>query len=141
MGLKSKSVSNGSNELNFIGTGTSLEGTIETNGSLRIDGRVKGTVKSSDTVTIGSGGEVNGEIYARNAIVGGKIEGNIIVEEKLVLESTSVLTGNLRAGKLIIDEGAVFNGKSEMGGSAAASSGKFKFGKQSSAADENETKE
>jgi len=44
MGLKSKSVSNGSNELNFIGTGTSLEGTIETNGSLRIDGRVKGTV-------------------------------------------------------------------------------------------------
>ena len=120
MGLKSKSVSNGSNELNFIGTGTSLEGTIETNGSLRIDGRVKGTVKSSDTVTIGSGGEVNGEIFARNAIVGGKIEGNIIVEEKLVLESTSVLTGNLRAGKLIIDEGAVFNGKSEMGGSAAA---------------------
>ena len=130
MGLKSKSVPAGSNELNFIGAGTSLEGTIETNGSLRIDGRVQGTVKSSDTVTIGSGGEVKGDIFARNAIVGGKIEGNISVEEKLVLESTSVLTGNLRAGKLIIDEGAIFNGNSEMAGAGSSSSGKFKFGKQ-----------
>ncbi len=141
MGLKSKSVPSGSNELNFIGAGTSLEGTIETNGSLRIDGRVKGTVKSSDTVTIGAGGEVNGEIFARNAIVGGKIEGNISVEEKLVLESTSVLTGNLRAGKLIIDEGAVFNGNSEMGGSASGPSRSFKLGKQKAASDDGETKE
>ncbi len=141
MGLKSKSNATGSNELNFIGNGTSVEGTIETNGSLRIDGKVKGTVKSSDTITIGSGGEVNGDIFARNAIVGGKIEGNINVEEKLVLESTSVLTGNLRAGKLIIDEGAVFNGNSEMGGSGSSGSGKFKFGKQASVPDGSEKKE
>ena len=119
MALKVKPANSVSNELNFIGTGTTLEGLIETNGSLRIDGKIKGTVKSNDSVTIGSGGEVLGDVFARNVILGGKVEGNVVVEEKLILESTSILIGNIRAAKLIIDEGALFNGKSEMGDSGA----------------------
>lgn len=108
------------NELNFIGAGTYLEGNIETQGSLRVDGKIKGTVKSGDTITIGASGEIEGEVFARNAVVGGKIKGNITTEEKLILEATSALSGNLRASKLIIDEGAVFNGKSQMGKNAKA---------------------
>jgi cytoskeletal protein CcmA (bactofilin family) len=104
-----------SNELNFLGEGTYLEGTIETKGSLRIDGRVKGAIKTGDTVTIGANGVVAGEVYARQAVVGGRIEGNLKIEEKLVLEAKSTLIGNLKAKKLVIDEGAVFQGKSEMG--------------------------
>jgi cytoskeletal protein CcmA (bactofilin family) len=116
--LKSKSEENGfkiTNELNLIGLGTFVDGTIETKGSLRIDGRVKGAVKTGETLTIGGKGEVSGEIQARMAVVGGKIEGDIRVEEKLVLEANSVLIGNLKAKKLVIDEGALFQGKSEMG--------------------------
>lgn len=115
MGLKIKDSHSDSNELNFIGAGTYLEGNIETKGSLRIDGKVKGTVKSGDTLTVGSSGEIIGEVYVKNAIVGGKIEGNVNIEQKLVLESTSSLSGNLRTSKLIIDEGAFFSGKSQMG--------------------------
>lgn len=103
------------NELNLIGVGTYVEGTVETKGSLRIDGRVKGAVKTGETLTIGGKGEVSGEIQARMAVVGGKVEGDIRVEEKLVLESNSVLIGNLKAKKLVIDEGALFQGKSDMG--------------------------
>jgi cytoskeletal protein CcmA (bactofilin family) len=108
------------NELNFIGAGTYLEGNIETKGSLRIDGKVKGIVKSGDTLTVGSSGEIVGEVYVKNAIVGGRIEGNVSIEQKLVLESTSSLSGNLRASKLIIDEGAYFSGKSQMGATQKA---------------------
>ena len=115
MALKIKDSYSDSNELNFIGAGTYLEGNIETKGSLRIDGKVKGTVKSGDTLTVGVSGEIIGEIYVKNAIVGGRIEGNVHIEQKLVLESTSSLTGNLRTSKLIIDEGAFFSGKSQMG--------------------------
>lgn len=115
MSLKAKSTNGQSNELNFIGSGTYLEGSIETTGSLRIDGKVKGTVKSGDTLTVGNGGEIIGEIQVKNAIVGGRIEGDVVVEEKLILESTSYLNGNLKANKLIIDEGAFFSGKSQMG--------------------------
>lgn len=109
-----------SNELNLIGVGTYVEGTVETKGSLRIDGRVKGAVKTGETLTIGGKGEVSGEIQARMAIVGGKIEGDIRVDEKLVLESNSILIGNLKAKKLVIDEGALFQGKSDMGATKSA---------------------
>jgi len=116
MALKMKTSEGGSDQLNLIGSGTYLEGRIETKGSIRIDGKVKGTVKSSERVTIGSTGQVTGELYAKNAIVGGKIEGDVVVEQKLTLESTSSLNGNVTTGKLIIDEGAFFNGNSQMGG-------------------------
>jgi cytoskeletal protein CcmA (bactofilin family) len=117
MAFKAKDTDSG-NELNFIGAGTYLEGNIETKGSLRIDGKVKGIVKSGDTLTVGSSGEIVGEVHVKNAIVGGRIEGNVNIEQKLVLESTSSLSGNLRASKLIIDEGAFFSGKSQMGNSS-----------------------
>jgi cytoskeletal protein CcmA (bactofilin family) len=118
MALKSKDAENSikaSNELNFLGVGTYVEGTVDTKGSLRIDGRVKGAVKTADTLTIGANGEVSGEVHARMAVVGGRIEGDIRVEEKLVLEANSVLVGNLKAKKLVIDDGATFQGKSDMG--------------------------
>ncbi len=119
MALKLKETANGGgkgmNELNFLGEGTYLEGTIETKGSLRVDGKVNGAIKTGDTLTVGSSGMVSGEIHARMAIIGGKIEGDINVDEKLVLESNSTLVGNLNAKKLVIDEGAIFQGKSNMG--------------------------
>lgn len=117
MVLKSKDTDNGlkvSNELNFLGSGTYVDGTVEAKGSLRIDGKVKGAVKAGDTLTIGARGEISGEVHARMAVVGGKIEGDIRVEEKLVLEANSILIGNLKAKKLVIDEGAFFQGKSVM---------------------------
>jgi cytoskeletal protein CcmA (bactofilin family) len=118
MTLKTKSTNNQSHELNFIGGGTFLEGSIETQGSLRIDGKVKGMVKSGDTLTVGTDGEITGEVHVKNAIVGGRIEGDVVVEEKLILEATSYLNGNVKTNKLIIDEGAFFSGKSQMGKNA-----------------------
>ncbi len=55
------------------------------------------------------------DVQAKNAIIGGRIEGKIKVEEKLVLETKSKLVGELKANKLIIDEGAIFEGTSNMG--------------------------
>ena len=104
-----------SNELNLLGEGTYLEGKIESKGSIRIDGKVKGTVITSDILTIGSKGYVSGKIEAQEAIVGGKIEGDIKASEKLILEANSTLVGNIETKKLVIDEGAIFQGKSDMG--------------------------
>ena len=105
----------GSTELNFIGKGTIVDGEIHTESSLRIDGTVKGKIVCKNTLTVGETGKVEGEIQATNAIVGGKIQGKIFVNQKLVLESKSSLIGELKASKLIIDEGAVFQGNSDMG--------------------------
>ena len=118
MALKFKESGNSSkgiDEMNILGEGTYVEGIVETKGSLRIDGKVKGTIKAKDLLTIGSNGIVSGDIQAREAIVGGRIEGNIKISEKLVLEANSTLVGNLKTKKLVIDEGALFQGKSDMG--------------------------
>ncbi len=112
--IKSNDTYTGQNELNIINAGTYLEGSLETKGSVQINGKVKGMVRAADEVRVGRSGEIVGEVYAKSARIAGKIEGNVFIEQKLTLEETSSLNGNLAAGKLIIDEGAVFNGKSDM---------------------------
>jgi cytoskeletal protein CcmA (bactofilin family) len=114
VGLKDNSGSS-STELNFLGGGTVVEGTIKTDNSVRVDGKLKGKLICKNTLTVGLNGEIDGEVQAKNAIVGGKIKGKVSIVEKLVLESKSVLIGELKASKLIIDEGAVFDGTADMG--------------------------
>lgn len=113
MALKDNS-NTSSTELNFLGGGTVVEGTIKTDNSVRIDGKLKGKLICKNTLTVGLNGEIDGEVQAKNAIIGGKIKGKISIAEKLVLESKSVLIGELKASKLIIDEGAVFDGTADM---------------------------
>ena len=122
---KMKSNETPQNQLNFITSGTFLEGTIETKGSLRIDGKVKGVIRAADDVSVGRNGEIIGELHAKTAKIAGKVEGNVFIDQKLTLQETSSLSGNLSAGKLVIDEGAFFNGNSDMGSSSnAAKNGK-----------------
>jgi cytoskeletal protein CcmA (bactofilin family) len=115
LALKENGAESSSTELNFFGGGTVVEGTIRANNSVRVDGRIKGKLICKNTLTIGVNGEIEGDVEAKNAIIGGKIKGKIKVAEKLVLEAKSILIGDLKASKLLIDEGAVFEGTSDMG--------------------------
>ncbi len=108
-------------QLNIFGKGTIVEGDITTQSSIRIDGTIKGKVNCKHTLTIGPGGSIEGEVEAENAIIGGQVKGKLFVKQKLVLESTSSMMGELRAAKLIVDEGAVFDGMSSMGKPAQVS--------------------
>jgi len=113
--IKSSGSEGVSAELNFIGKGTVVEGNVSTESSIRVDGRIKGSLICKNTLTVGENGEIEGDVKATNAIIGGRIKGKVIVQEKLVLESKSSLSGELKAKKLIIDEGATFDGTSNMG--------------------------
>lgn len=115
MALKDIASESSSTELNFLGNGTTVEGTVRTTNSIRVDGKIKGKLICKNTLTVGINGVIEGEIEAKNAIIGGKIHGKVKVAEKLVLESKSILLGDLKANKLLIDEGAVFEGTSDMG--------------------------
>ena len=113
--LKENLPSVSSTELNFLGSGTYVEGNIKTESSVRVDGTIKGKLICKNTLTVGVNGQIEGEIEAKNAIIGGKINGKIKVAEKLVLESKSALMGEIKASKIIIEEGAIFEGTSKMG--------------------------
>lgn len=99
---------------NQIGTGTKINGNIESSGDIRFDGFLVGNIKTKGKVVIGSTGEVKGEVICTSSIVEGKIEGKIIVDELLTLNSTSVITGDIVAKKLAIEPGARFTGNCNM---------------------------
>ncbi len=96
--------------INLIGVGTVLEGKLRTPGDMQIDGKVVGEITASQNVSIGATGEIEGTISARNVTIGGKIKGTIIAQEKLVFQGKAVVRGDIRASKLVIDEGALFDG-------------------------------
>ena len=99
----------------LIGKGSVFKGNLDVKHSLRVDGKFVGNIKSTDSIIIGREGEIEGEVTVKNGVVGGKINGKIVASGKVTLESTSVFQGQLKAGKLVIDEGAVFDGTSRMG--------------------------
>lgn len=101
-------------EMNLIGAGTVMEGKIRSQGSVRIDGKLIGEVTASESLSIGVTGEVEGTITAKNATIGGKVRGTINASEKIVFEGKSVVRGDIRATRLIIDEGSIFDGKVSM---------------------------
>jgi cytoskeletal protein CcmA (bactofilin family) len=105
---------NGMKDLNLIGVGTTVDGKIRTQGSLRVDGKLTGEVHAAENLAIGVTGEIEGAVNGRNVTVGGKVKGNITAVDKLVLEGKSSVRGDVKAAKLVIDEGAVFDGRISM---------------------------
>jgi cytoskeletal protein CcmA (bactofilin family) len=101
-------------DLNLVGHGTTIEGKVKSQGGVRVDGRIIGEITAYENVAIGTSGEVEGNISAKNVTVGGKVRGSIIAQEKMVFLGQAVVQGDIRAAKLVIDEGAVFDGKCSM---------------------------
>ncbi|MGZ3837533.1 MAG: bactofilin family protein [Flavisolibacter sp.] len=108
------------NSATLISEGTLLQGDVNSENDLRIDGTIQGNVMSSAKVVIGPTGRVEGNIHGKQADVTGKVIGNIAVQEILQLRGESNVQGNIHAATLQIDPSAVFNGQCQMGGVQAA---------------------
>jgi cytoskeletal protein CcmA (bactofilin family) len=105
-----------SGELNtIIGRGSVIEGTLTVQSSLRVDGKIIGTVQVADSLIVGKDGEIEGEVRVKNAVIGGKVKNKIIASGKVVLEAKSAVYGEVKTSRLVIDEGAIFEGKCTMG--------------------------
>ncbi len=98
----------------MIGEGTMFEGTIVVPHSIRIDGTVKGNIETSEVLTVGATGVIEADVKAKSAIIGGKIQGKVIVEDRIELEQNAVLIGDVRTRDIVINEGAVFHGNCSM---------------------------
>jgi cytoskeletal protein CcmA (bactofilin family) len=108
------------NGINIIGTGTIINGDINSNGDIRIDGSLTGKLLTKGKVVIGATGRIKGEINCKNSDVEGLIEGKITVSQLLSLKATSQITGDIIANKLAIEPGCRFTGNCDMSGSPAA---------------------
>ena len=98
----------------ILGPELEIHGDVKVAGSLLIYGKVYGNIQSNGAVRTANGSEVNGNISAREATIGGKVDGDLDVDKKVTLGDTSALTGNLKASILTIEEGANFEGVCSM---------------------------
>lgn len=88
-----------------------VRGDLVSDGSVRIEGRLEGTVLRADTVVIGVGATMVGDAHAREVIVGGTLTGNIAASERVELQSTAVVNGDVTTHSLLVQEGGVVNGQ------------------------------
>ncbi len=94
-----------------IGEGSMFEGKFYIQGSLQIDGRFEGEIKTQDQLVVGETGKVKTDISAKKVVVGGTIIGNIEAEEDVTLLSTGRVFGNITAPRVNIEEGVVIKGE------------------------------
>ncbi len=101
--------------ISIIGAGMRVVGDCETEGTLRIEGELKGSVRAGKAVVVGKDGIVHGDIFTQDAIVGGKVTGTIVAESRLELQATCVVDGEIHARRIKLDEGGCINGEIRTG--------------------------
>ena len=100
----------------LLGDGSRFKGTVECEGTVRIDGKVDGKVLARDSVIVGETGIIKADIMAPNIVIGGKVTGNVTAENRLELLSGAQLYGDIQTPILAIAEGVVFQGNCNMNG-------------------------
>jgi len=98
----------------ILSSDVEIKGSIKFQKELLIDGKVEGEINSDGALTIGENADIRGEIKTKSITVYGKVQGNITVSERCELKSKCTLQGDLKAQRLVIEEGATFIGKSEV---------------------------
>ena len=98
-----------------IGNDVVIKGEITVEKGLRVDGQIEGAVTTKGRVHVGKTGTLNAEVNGGSVIVEGKVKGNVTATDRVTLEATSNVSGDLCATKLVVNEGATFVGKVNVG--------------------------
>ncbi|MBA2484683.1 MAG: polymer-forming cytoskeletal protein [Nitrospira sp.] len=101
--------------ITLLAKGVLLRGEIRVEGTVRIDGRLEGDLQTTGTVVIGEDGVVQGTISAGIIINSGKIKATVRVTDRLQLLKTGILVGEVHAPSFSMEDGAKFQGLSDMG--------------------------
>ena len=98
----------------FLGKGAEFIGKLIFNGAVRIDGDFQGEVYGQGSLDIGEGALVKANIEVNSVYIGGDVWGNIAVKEKINIHSTGKFYGDVQTPVFIMEEGAIFDGRSHM---------------------------
>lgn len=100
----------------FLDEGTSFVGELSFRNTMRIDGKFKGSIKSKNVLIVGETAEIEGEIDVSNVSINGKVSGKIIADKKIEIHSKGKVYADIETLKLVIEDGAFFQGKCNMKG-------------------------
>ena len=101
----------------WIGQGVTIEGKIVSTQDIRIEGHVQGSIEVGQfELVLGPGSEVKGDVSARSVLVGGTLQGDVTATERLQVQSTGVLLGDVVVPRLVIQDGGILRGKADVSG-------------------------
>ncbi|HEX4037446.1 MAG TPA: polymer-forming cytoskeletal protein [Acidobacteriaceae bacterium] len=103
-----------------IGKSVQIRGEVKGNEDLVIEGLVEGTITLSDhRLTVGANAHVTANVNARDVVVQGTLNGDVMAQGRVELRAGSHMSGDIHAARLSIEDNAIFSGKVELSGSAA----------------------
>lgn len=105
----------------FLDKSVRMEGTIEFPGTFRVEGQIKGTLISSETLVLGEGARVEGQIEGNHVVISGRFDGVIFAKGRVEIQSKGIVTGEIHAPCLVIEPGGIFDGQCHMLAASAAS--------------------
>jgi cytoskeletal protein CcmA (bactofilin family) len=95
----------------LLDSAATIIGDLDTSASLRIDGKMDGSVRRADVVVLGVGATMTGDIHAREVVIGGTLNGTVHAAERVELQATAIVTGDLVTQSVLVQEGGVVNGR------------------------------
>jgi cytoskeletal protein CcmA (bactofilin family) len=105
---------NSSEWTGFLDKGVRFEGKLEVAGTFRLDAAVKGTLVSTETLILGEHSSMEGTIEGKAVIIGGRFDGIINARGRVEIQTRAIVTGEIHTPCLIIEPGAVFDGRCHM---------------------------
>jgi len=102
------------NSKNTLNSDVELKGSLKFAGELTFDGKLDGDINSDGNLNLGDNAIIKGNVNASTVVVRGKINGNVVAREKIEIKAKTELFGDIRAPKLVIEEGVTFVGKTEV---------------------------
>jgi cytoskeletal protein CcmA (bactofilin family) len=103
-----------SNSKNVLTADVEIKGNLKFAGEMTFEGKLEGEIQSEGILNLGDTAVVNGNISAQSVVVRGRVNGNITAKEKIDIKAKTEMFGDIRAAKLVIEEGVTFVGKTEV---------------------------
>ena len=98
----------------IIASDMTVIGDLETEGVVRIEGRVKGTVRGGAQVLVATGAVIEGDLHTQEAVIAGQVSGGIRATDRVELQGSAVVTGDIHTPRIAIVEGAKVTGEVKM---------------------------
>lgn len=102
------------NSKNVLNSDVELKGTLKFSGELTFDGKLDGDIQTDGGLVLGDNAVIKGNLNVNTVIIRGKVNGNVVAKEKIDIKTKAELFGDIRAPKLVIEEGVTFVGKTEV---------------------------
>jgi cytoskeletal protein CcmA (bactofilin family) len=95
--------------LSIISAGTTVVGDVDTPGVVKVEGRVQGTVRASQ-ILLAKGGVIEGNLLTKEAVLGGEVNGSVQADERVEIQSTALVNGDIVTRRIAVAEGGQVNG-------------------------------